>query len=470
MGEWRYASYKRKGLSHWKDGTQCQDNICVVDTEDYLVAALADGLGSLKYSEIASDITTKSVCKVFENLDCSVKELPSYLLRYIVSNIQQEADSRGLQLKEMDCTLVFVCIYKKESKAIVGRLGDSAICIFGENQAIALNDGNKSANSTSAILDRDAIDNFTINAFNYKKEKIIGFILSSDGLENILYMKGSTNVNKDAEEYFNTLVTSNFPEIEIGKKILKMVNVPDSPFDDDISIIVIGCNDEPISLPEDATWLCKCGYRNPLYATYCINCNIDFTILYECVKFKEYGGKATFFKKINQNPEEEKRILGIKSESRSISRKNLEIPNQSREIEVGVNNTSYRQREYASIDEQSQMSDQRRMVVKKGLSSLHELIQLEPHKKIEDVNSYATELEKKTQHSMLKSENDRNETIEQVEDGVMPLHKKSVNNDNSDIHVCDESSDTEHRKKSVKKKKHQFTTFLNLLDLLFKML
>lgn len=343
MGEWRYASYKQKGLSHLKDGTNCQDNTCVVETEDYIVAALADGLGSLKYSEIASDVATKSICEAFENINYSKKELSSDLLQYVVENIQHEAEARGIALKEMDCTLAFVYIRKNESKAIIGRLGDSAICVFRENDSIALNDGNKSANGTSAVLDRDAIDNFTINLFDYKKDKIKGFILSSDGLENILYMKGSSSVNKAAEEYFNTLVTSASPEDALRKKILKLVNVPGSPFDDDISIIVIGCNDESISLPEDATWLCKCGCRNPLYATYCINCNSDFTILYENVKFKEHGGKAAFFKKINQNPEAEKKWLGIeKNPPFSMSESEL-VCEQKVENDIDMGGAYYKQ-------------------------------------------------------------------------------------------------------------------------------
>lgn len=343
MGEWRYASYKRKGLSHFKDGTNCQDNTCVVETENYIVAALADGLGSLKYSEIASDVATKSICKAFEGINCSKKELSSFLLQYVVDNIQHEAEARGIALKEMDCTFVFVYINKNESEAIIGRLGDSAICVFGENYSIALNDGNKSANGTSAVLDRDAIDNFTINFIDYKKEKIKGFILSSDGLENILYMKGSNSVNKAAEEYFNTLVTSASPEAELRQKIFELVKVPGSPFDDDISIIVIGCNDEPISLPEDATWLCKCGCRNPLYATYCIKCNSDFTILYENVKFKEHGGKAAFFKKINQNPEEEKKWLGIEKKNHLLISESELVCEQKVENGIDMGGAYYKQ-------------------------------------------------------------------------------------------------------------------------------
>ena len=61
-----------------------------------------------------------------------------------------------------------------------------------------------------------------------------------------------------------------YPKADIQSMIRQIATVPDTPFDDDISIVVIACNESPIYLPEDATWLCKCGCRNPLFATYCI--------------------------------------------------------------------------------------------------------------------------------------------------------------------------------------------------------
>lgn len=452
MGEWRYASYKRKGLSHLKDGTNCQDNTCVVETEDYIVAALADGLGSLKYSEIASDVATKSICKAFENINCSKKELSSYLLQYVVDNIQHEAEARGLALKEMDCTLVFVYISKNESKAIIGRLGDSAICVFGENDSIALNDGNKSANGTSAVLDRDAIDNFTINLIDYKKEKIKGFILSSDGLENILYMKGSKSVNKAAEEYFNTLVTSASPKLELQQKIFKLVNVPGSPFDDDISIIVIGCNDEPISLPEDVTWLCKCGCRNPLYATYCINCNSDFTILYENVKFKAHGGKAAFFKKINQNPEEEKRLLGIGNAIGLASPKRKEIPHRTIES-AGDSMVSAlpTQRKAGDFETTRSAPEQRIIEEKKTVSSMQEIRVPIIHSTYEEKKEGNIAIEKKTHPSMSESELYCEQNVENGNGIGEPYHKQ-VDNNEPESHQNDETKETENKKKKSKKR------------------
>lgn len=470
MGEWRYASYKQKGLSHLKDGTNCQDNTCVVETKDYIVAALADGLGSLKYSEIASDVATKSICKAFENLNCSKKELSNYLLQCVVENIQQEADARGIAIKEMDCTLVFVYINKKESKAIIGRLGDSAICVFGENNSIALNDGNKSANGTSAVLDRDAIENFTINLIDCKKEKIKGFILSSDGLENILYMKGSNSVNKAAEEYFNTLVTSTFPNLELRQKIFKLVNVSGSPFDDDISIIVIGCNDEAISLPEDATWLCKCGCRNPLYATYCINCNSDFTILYENVKFKEYGGKAAFFKKINQNPEKEKRLLGIGNVTGLVRPKRTDMVSKLTEsVDDFMINIVPTQRETDGFETTRSVADQRRAEKKKSVPSMQESQMPINHstykeKKVDNIGV------KKNKHPLMsESELNRNQNVENGNDMGTPIYKPVHNNNELTSHQDDEPKETKNKKKKSKKSNNYALLILLISSILFSL-
>ena len=211
----------------------------------------------------------------------------------------------------MDCTLVFVCILKNENKAIIGHLGDSAICIIGEKKSIAINDGNRSANGTNALLDNDAIDHFCIRLYDLNKLKIQGFILTSDGLENELYMKGSDYVNQAAEIYFNAWYHNDKPITIIQDRIKKLTEIEGTPFDDDISIVVLSRANKAIQMPEDPTWLCTCGYRNNLQVTYCQKCNKDFSVLYQNIKFKNYGGKAAFFSRINQTPSEERRIISL---------------------------------------------------------------------------------------------------------------------------------------------------------------
>lgn len=324
MSKWKYTSYLQKGLSHKKAGTKCQDSVLVKEDEHCLVAALADGLGSLKYSEVAATTATLAVWELFSSLggkeikiesDGAMKAFTQELVQKITQKIHNKAEDMGLHVSAMDCTLVFVYISKDHNYAITGRLGDSAICIITKDGSIAINDSNHSANGTSAILDEDAHDHMEISFWDLDAESIYGFILTSDGLDNELYRKGSQYVNKAAEAYFNSLVLSSDPQEVIKSQIAELIQDADSPYDDDISLAVLSRATKAIVLPEDPTWLCTCGERNRLQDTYCFNCGKDFSILYQKVRFREYGGKNAFFLEINKHPEKEARIIGLHTAS-----------------------------------------------------------------------------------------------------------------------------------------------------------
>lgn len=235
------------------------------------------------------------------------------IVQKIAQKINDKAVSMGVPTSTMDCTLVFVYISKDHNYAITGRLGDSAICIITKDGSVAINDSNQSANGTSAILDEDAHEHMEISFWGIEADKIYGFILTSDGLDNELYRKGSAYVNKAAEDYFNSIVISPDPKAVIQSKIAELTAEEDSPFDDDISIAVINRATAAISFPDDPTWLCTCGERNRLQDTYCYKCGKDFSALYQNVRFKEYGGKTAFFLEINKHPDEEARIIGLKA-------------------------------------------------------------------------------------------------------------------------------------------------------------
>lgn len=326
---WKQLKYLQKGVSHVQNGTNCQDSVLIYENEDCIVASLADGLGSLKYSEVAAQTATETVCRCFSELNNPLEQfetkedLAKHILDAAVMNIQDKAIEMGVPLNEMDCTLMFVCVLKSTNYAIIGRLGDSAVCVIADPKSIAINDGNKSANGTNAILDKDAVEHFDIQIIDLDKNNVYGFILSSDGLENELYMKGSDHVNKTAELYFNACFTSDDPVSIIAERISKLTGIEGTPFDDDISVAVLSRADKEIILPSDPKWLCTCGFRNHLQTTYCQQCHKDFSVLYQNIRFRDYGGKAAFFTEINNNPEEEMRIIGMKAQSSLVK---AEIP------------------------------------------------------------------------------------------------------------------------------------------------
>ncbi len=319
MSAWKTLAYWQKGASHEKNGTNCQDSVRLYENDNCIVAALADGLGSLRYSEAAAQTAVNTVCRFFEQLEDPIasfhgskEDFAKYILNAVVNDIKDVAADEELPLDQMDCTLLFVCILKKTNRAIIGRLGDSAVCIMADHDSIAINDGNRTANGTNAILDADALEHFNIRFLDLDKRGVRGFILTSDGLENELYIKGSDHVNKAAELYFNAWFAGKEPRTVIEQRIRELTGIEGGPFDDDISIAVLSRADAPFKLPEDPTWLCSCGFRNPLQVTYCRNCGRDFSVLYQNVRFRDYGGKSEFFKQINQYPDEELKVLGIK--------------------------------------------------------------------------------------------------------------------------------------------------------------
>lgn len=315
---WKHTSYIRKGLSHEAAGTKCQDSVIVKEDSYCIVAALADGLGSLKYSDIAANTATETVWALFSSVQKrriplgSNKDKQTFaaeLVREVCEKIEEKAAELGVSSSTMDCTLVFAYISKVHNYAITGRLGDSAICVIKDDGSIAINDSNQSANGTCAVLDKDAYQHMELSIWDIDKDKIQGFILTSDGLDNELYRKGSLYVNKAAEDYFNSVVLFDEPKQYIHNKIAELTADKDSPFDDDISIAVVNRSPKAIEFPEDPTWLCTCGARNRLQDTYCYRCNKDFSILYQNVRFREFGGKTAFFLEINQKPEEERKLI-----------------------------------------------------------------------------------------------------------------------------------------------------------------
>ncbi len=319
---WKYESYFQQGISHKQNKTNCQDSVLVQENDKYIIAALADGLGSLKHSEIAADTVTHTVCELFlnSNLPTDVYssnttqlKLRDELIRRIQSQLENKSEEMRISINDMNCTLVFVFVSKQNNCAIIGRLGDSAICIIKERGSIAINDSNSSANGTNAILDRNANEYLDLQVFDLDVEKICGFILTSDGLDDELYMKGSSHVNKAAELYFNAVSVDPMPKRVIASAIEKLTSDEDSTFDDDISIAVLSRIDRRISFAKDPTWLCSCGARNRIQDTYCQMCNNDFISLYKNIKFREHGGKTAFFLKINELPEEERTIVGLNS-------------------------------------------------------------------------------------------------------------------------------------------------------------
>lgn len=315
---WKFLSFKKKGISHEQSNTCCQDSVCVSQDDRWIVAALADGLGSLKKSEVAAEVVTNTVCDfpalLLERIVKHENGIENDIIAAVTGSVKEKAAELSIPISELDCTLVFVVVDKRSNYAAVGRLGDSAALIIRESDSMVISDSDHSANGTNAILDAEASKHLYLQAFDLERDGIIGIILTSDGLDNELYLKGSKHVQRIAGLYFNAISVSKTEEDAkrvIGERISKLTETTDSQFDDDISLAILSRIDYPIEMQDDPTWLCSCGARNYLQQTYCHKCHKDFSILYQDIRFRDYGGKDAFFTRINKRPNEERELVGL---------------------------------------------------------------------------------------------------------------------------------------------------------------
>lgn len=318
MEQWKYTSIIQRGLSHAFAGTECQDSVWIEEDATGLVAVLCDGVGSLRYSKIAAETASRAAAKWLlhyaasrENMSRDPKQTGVFarnLIDYTTAQIRRTAEEAQIRIEEMDCTFSFVLISHLSDEVVIGRLGDSAVCVMRSEDSIAFYEKGMIANATKALLDEDAGEHLEILKMNQNDPSLLGFILTSDGLEGEIYAKGSDEVSKNAEQYFNALVQQN-PEKVIRDRIAILTTNEETSFDDDISIAVISRTSAPIRMREDPTWLCRCGNRNSLIDTICPECSADFVALYRHVPFIEYGGKYPFFRMINGDPKAEQRVL-----------------------------------------------------------------------------------------------------------------------------------------------------------------
>ena len=331
MNEWNYAFDARQGLSHIRNGRKCQDCVLVQNGKRCLVAVLSDGIGSREYSEVAAETTVTALCGFFAecNLDAlnliflnavsqeKCEQFKQYLVFELGKAVRAKADNLGIALANMDCTLVFVCVAFDRNQALVGRVGDSAVCVIrreGKSESIA--DSGFSSNRTHTLLEADAPRQMELRVIDLSDEDIAGFILTSDGLNNELYMKGNDWVCHNAQEYMNALPgqTSENARKTLSARLDDLTTDYPDIFRDDISYAVLSRVQEPVSLPDDPTWLCTCGERNHLWETYCRRCHMDFVKLYRNANFAGEG-KAAFFARLNADENRERRTIGLPAKS-----------------------------------------------------------------------------------------------------------------------------------------------------------
>ncbi len=236
----------------------------------------------------------------------------------------------------MDCTLLFVCIHKRYNVALIGQLGDGAICKIHMNSAELFYIPDKRiANSTDTVMYCDDAS-FRLSLVDLRTESIIGFVITSDGLDGEIYSTLGC-VNKITQEYFNALLSHpNDTNTNINELIDTATSCKASLLDDDISLAILSQAQHEIVLPDDVTWLCQCGNRNNVQNTRCSLCGCDIIDLHHSFTYSKYGGKYQALLWLCEHPDEEQKLIEQYTRSRASQSQDAEMHNHKRSLQSNV--------------------------------------------------------------------------------------------------------------------------------------
>ena len=135
---WRYAFTSALGSSHLKSGVPCQDSSeCVIQDfgdESFLIAVVADGAGSAKFSQygsrLACHVVKESVQPLIEQglgLDTIDREFAEDIIVRFQAMIKRVARRTGNTPRDFACTVL--AAFVAEGRAAFFQIGDGAIVV-----------------------------------------------------------------------------------------------------------------------------------------------------------------------------------------------------------------------------------------------------------------------------------------------------------------------------------------------------
>lgn len=195
---WQFVAAQAIGTSHLKANLPCQDKIvCETLTGGVLVAAVADGAGSVAMAERGAEIAVDSV---ITHLKLGIADRRSdfdNLLREAAilarKAITAEADREGTSLQSYASTLIAVVLTPDGGGAL--QIGDGVIVVSDGSDEwywVFWPQRGEYANTTNFLTDDDAIYRIEIEVFS---GLITDIALMSDGLEPLALNYASKTVH-----------------------------------------------------------------------------------------------------------------------------------------------------------------------------------------------------------------------------------------------------------------------------------
>lgn len=245
----RYVTANMAGPYHIKNNIVCQDSYYVKKVnENITIAAVADGLGSEKFSDVASKIAAKvAVEHCINNYNSNLSEnevikLMNNAFAYGYKSILERATSAGEDEDEYDTTLSLVIF--DNSKLYFGQSGDSGIvALLDTGEYIKLsNEQNDEYGNVYPLCSGP-----NVWQFGKAEGNVVSVMLMTDGVlkricpKILKYDERNININVPFAELFMRRDEVSDESVELFQTSLRnfLEQYPEEKIDDDKTIIII---------------------------------------------------------------------------------------------------------------------------------------------------------------------------------------------------------------------------------------
>ena len=215
---WKAVQAAVRGRGHALADIPCQDKTHVLETEDVLATALADGAGSAARSELGAECVTRTICQLltnnfdryFETDDAAVVAVEILdILKQELSNVASEADC---EIRALASTLLAVAV--KDRNFITVHLGDGVIgCLDGEElNVLSRPDNGEFINETTFVTSLDAIAHLRLG--KGELDNLSAFILMSDGTAAGFYQRRTQTLSPVIKRLIHAVKLMAIDEVE----------------------------------------------------------------------------------------------------------------------------------------------------------------------------------------------------------------------------------------------------------------
>lgn len=238
------------GTSHVKKGTVCQDSHkATILSNGWCVAAVADGVGSAKHSEVASDMAVNKVvsyCSEHIGTDSKIEDLTEVLKSaYSAAEkaIQEYVDAHEDSITDYDTTLSMI-VYDGKTIAY-GHSGDGGIVgLMNDGMYVKITNPQKASDGICVIPLRAGESNWE---FGTVQGEYASVLLATDGVYDTFFpylLRGQKNeVYVPLIQYFmdnNVLELTEENAADVEKSRVEFLNsTAYEPVTDDKTVLVV---------------------------------------------------------------------------------------------------------------------------------------------------------------------------------------------------------------------------------------